>query len=72
MNISARAHTEWCKQRALLELETGGCKHAYASMLSDMNKHDETKISYGLVMMLGQQYALTENVESMRSWINGF
>ena len=36
-------HIEWCKQRALLELDQNGITNALASIQSDLSKHDETK-----------------------------
>ena len=48
-------HLAWCKQRAREYLDHGDIAGAVASMLSDMNKHEETQVhpmlqAYGLLV----------------------
>jgi len=40
-------HLEWCKKRALEYIDINDLQQAFASMVSDLNKHPETK---GLVL----------------------
>ena len=42
-------HIQWCKQRALLELEQS-IKNAMASLLSDLSKHPETQNHPGIII----------------------
>ena len=37
-----KEHVEWCKQRALEELERSGVNAAMASLTSDFGKHEST------------------------------
>jgi len=62
-------HLAWCKERAL-EYLPDDPNQAFASMASDMNKHDETRGHAGLE--LGTLLLLTGNVGDMRKFIEGF
>lgn len=62
----------WCKQRALeyLPHDPAG---AVASMLSDLNKRDETrKVVEGPIGMMGIMAAAGGNAGEVRSFIEGF
>jgi hypothetical protein len=67
-------HLQWCKDRARKEYEfSGDLNDAFASMMSDLRKHDELEnhvgISLGMAMnMSGHLSTETE----MFKWINGF
>ena len=37
-----KEHVEWCKERALEELERSGVNAAMASLTSDFGKHEST------------------------------
>lgn len=75
--IHTRAeHLQWCKDRAIAELNRGGIPavmNAWKSMMSDLSKHSETKdhiaIDLGCsLMMVG---GLCRD-QDMRDFINGF
>lgn len=40
-------HIAWCKQRALIYCDTGNHLDAFASLLSDLDKHEETRTHLG-------------------------
>lgn len=65
-------HLKWCKDRALEYADAGDYKNAIASMLSDLQKHEETKINNSALHMLGILAAQSGNVEEVRRYINGF
>lgn len=66
-------HIQWCKDRALEELNAGNTRDAVISMLSDLGKHDETKNHAG--GMLGAMLLMNGNLNShnkVKEWIEGF
>lgn len=70
-------HIAWCKERALLELDTHsgreGMALAWASMTSDLMKHDDTASHPGIT--LGFMLIMTDNLKTadeMRKFIEGF
>lgn len=65
-------HLAWCKSRAHEYLAKGDCVNAVASMLSDLNKHDETRISNPLLSMLGMQVAAASDTQETKRFIDGF
>ena len=66
-------HLQWCKDRALEYVARGDMPNAWASMVSDMGKHDDTAghsaLELGLMMFLGGH--LSTSAE-MTKFINGF
>jgi hypothetical protein len=66
-------HMDWCKKRALEVLETGDVQGAYASMVSDLGKHEETAghvgITLGMMQMIGGHLGTPAQ---MRHFIEGF
>lgn len=66
-------HLEWCKKRALEYCDQGDIKNAFASMGSDLEKHDETRnhsgINLGILLMMSGQLS---TVDKMRKFIEGF
>lgn len=66
-------HLKWCKERALEYVGQGDLQNAFASMASDLGKHEETAghagIQLGMVMLMGGQ--LNSEAE-MRRFIEGF
>ena len=70
---SREAHIEWCKQRALEYVDRGDNDQAWASMTSDLTKHDETAnhpaIDLGTVLM---RAGLLNYASVMRKFIEGF
>lgn len=71
--MNRHEHMAWCKQRALQILDEGDLTGAYASMVSDLTKHTETKnhlaIELGMQLMMNNHLA-TES--DMRHFIEGF
>lgn len=66
-------HLAWCKQRALEYIDHGDIPGAYASMTSDLNKHDETRGH--VAIELGAMLLFSGNLSSasqMRDFITGF
>lgn len=66
-------HLAWCKERALAELDANGTQQAFASMASDLEKHDKTAghlgIELGMMMLIGGHL---DSDHEMRKFINGF
>lgn len=66
-------HLEWCKKRALEYVDAGDLHQAFASMGSDLGKHEGTAghsaMQIGMMMLLGGQL---NTPEAMRKFINGF
>lgn len=50
-------HLQWCKDRALAYVERGDLVNAVASMMSDLDKHEETKAG-GVLLQLGLMAAM--------------
>ena len=61
-------HLNWAKQRALKYVELGDLPNALASMMSDLEKHPETRMN-PMLPMLGTQ-EIQHGPEAMRKWIN--
>lgn len=66
-------HLEWCKARALGYVDVNDLGNAWASMASDLGKHEETKdhsgISLGDIMFISGHLS---TMNEMRRFINGF
>lgn len=74
MNTTTRSeHLAWCKKRALEYCDIGDTQQAFASMASDLVKHDETRghiaIELGMQMLMG---GFLSTPEKMRNFIEGF
>ena len=72
-NSTREAHLAWCKQRALEFCNINDLQQAFASMGSDLNKHEETANHVGIklgmmLLMSGKLSTVTE----MRKFIEGF
>ena len=70
----ARAeHLQWCKDRAIEYVNAGNLDDAFASMVSDLRKHDELAshmgIELGMMLLMGG-HLKTE--QKMREFILGF
>jgi len=71
--MNRQEHLDWCKQRANEYIELGDLQQAFASFVSDMNKHSETQDH--IALELGSMLLISENLSSphqMREWIDGF
>ena len=66
-------HLQWCKDRALEYCNSGDTQQAYASMTSDLGKHEGTAghsaIELGMMLLMGGKLGTPEE---MRKFINGF
>jgi hypothetical protein len=69
--MNADEHIGWCKQRALEYIKEGNAKDAIASMISDLNKHPETKCNE-YVAALGLICASHDDLIESKRWIEGF
>lgn len=71
--MTRQEHLEWCKHRALKYADAGDVNQAWASMASDLGKHEETEghaaIQLGMMMLMAGQ--LSRPAE-MRKFILGF
>ena len=66
-------HLDWCKQRALEYVDRNDLTNAFASMASDISKHEETNGHIGIGLgtrLLMAGHLSTEH--KMREWIVGF
>jgi TorA maturation chaperone TorD len=71
--MNREEHLQWCKIRALEYVDSDDIQNAWASMASDMQKHEETKdhiaINLGMsLMMIGQ----LSTPQEMRKFIEDF
>lgn len=66
-------HLQWCKDRALEYINNGDITNAYASICSDLTKHEETANHAGITLGMGLMITgKLDNVEEMRKFIEGF
>jgi len=65
-------HLAWCKTRALAYVDVGDLPNAFASLMSDLQKHPETKGhgagDLGMMLMLG---GMLDTAKDMRDFIEG-
>lgn len=73
MTETRAEHLAWCKERALQYVDEGDLTNAYASMASDMGKHEETRdhpaIGLGMMLMVTGDLSTPDE---MRKFIEGF
>lgn len=66
-------HLAWCKKRALEYVDHGDVQNAFASMASDLDKHEATRghagSRLGMMMLMSGQLA---SPDAMRRFIEGF
>lgn len=66
-------HLQWCKKRAHEYLDRGDLVNAVASMMSDLDKHEETKFGPSSVLsQLGIVAAMSNDPREVRRYIDGF
>jgi len=66
-------HVLVCKVRARACLDRGELLQAVTSMMSDLEKHDETKqVPGNRLFHLGIMYAQGGDAAGVRRWIDGF
>lgn len=70
--VTREDHMEWVKERALQYVDDGDVQNAFASLVSDLNKHSETvnhgATNLGMMLMLGGHLSTPEQ---MREFIEG-
>jgi hypothetical protein len=71
MTMSRAEYVEWCKVRALEYFDRGDLGDAVASMMSDMQKREDTQYPVALDQ-LAMLDLMTGNREGVRRWIVGF
>ena len=71
-------HIQWCKERAIQEFDyyaktdpASAVRNGITSMMSDLNKHDETK-SQALQMLCVMEMTKPHSRASFMKFINGF
>jgi len=71
--MTRNEYIQWCKDRANARLEKGEMKDAWASMISDLTKHPETKnhagIELGIMLM---RDGLLNTHQEIKKYIDGF
>jgi hypothetical protein len=65
-------HLRWCKDRALEYWRAGDLQNACVSMVSDLEKHEETKNSNSSLLALGIIYVTNNDYDGMKRWIEGW
>lgn len=65
-------HLTFCKQRAHEYLAIGDVQNAVQSMMSDLQKHDDTKNVAPEVLALGFSVMLSGDRDLARRYIDGF
>ena len=73
MEISRADHLQWCKDRALKYVQQEDWNRAIESMMSDLGKHPETKLTPAeqQVLLTPILFMQTEE-QKLIEWINGF
>jgi uncharacterized protein len=73
MTTSRSEHMAWCKKRAQEYVDQDNLTEAYASMVSDLGKHEETAghmaIEMGMMQLMG---GFLNTQSAMREFIDGF
>ncbi len=70
--MDRQQHLDWCKKRAHEYLAMGDIMNAVTSMLSDMDKHPETKLKTTTLAMLGMMAIQSGSVHEARRFIDEF
>ncbi len=64
-----KEHIEWCKERALEELERSGVDAAMSSLASDFGKHESTNNHMMIMLVFGM---MGMNKKEAKTHIEGF
>lgn len=70
--MNRQQYLEWCKKRAHEYLSKGDLTNAVVSMISDMQKHEETAFKNPVLTMLGMQAVASGDAREVRRFIDGF
>ena len=66
-------HLAWCKERALAYIDRGQCMEGLTSMMSDLDKHDETRGHAGNLIGLQMMMAgMLKDPHEARRFIEGY
>jgi hypothetical protein len=71
-DLTREEHLAWCKRRALEYLDAGEITNAITSMMSDMDKHPETRCNNKVLAHLGMLIAVEQNADAARRFIEGW
>ena len=70
--MTREEHLAFCKERANEYLDRGDIQNGITSMLSDLDKHDETRSAGKSMGMIGILYAMNHDMEGAKRFVNGF
>lgn len=71
--MTREEHLSWCKKRAHEYLDRGDIMNGVTSMMSDLQKHPETKLSEGSPLgMLGLAAIISEDHREATRFVDGF
>jgi hypothetical protein len=71
--MKRQEHLEWCKKRAVEYVESGDLNGAFASMMSDIQKHPDTANHSAITLGMGLKMNGFLNTKSeMKDFILGF
>lgn len=65
-------HLAWCRKRALEYLNRGDLANAILSMISDLEKHPDTRLQNPYLARLGIQMVIDNDLAGARRFIEGF
>jgi hypothetical protein len=67
-------HLAWAKQRAIDYVDRGELSQAVASMLSDLDKHDATRLNPSMAAFIGMAGIMEcqRGADAVRHWVKGF
>lgn len=71
--MNGTEHLQWCKDRALEYVELDDTSQAWASMVSDLRKHEDTRdhpaVELGVMLLVSGNLS---SPREMRDFIKGF
>ena len=70
--LSRDEHLAWAKERALRYLDAGNLADAFASMVSDLDKHADFRQITAAIGPVGMLYVMNRDARNLRRWIEGF
>lgn len=66
-------HLEWAKARVIAHCDAGDWQQAFASLVSDLNKHPDTRNHSGLALAMKRiAHGDLTDPEALRAFIGGF
>lgn len=74
--MTREEHLQWCKDRAMDYVKRGDLVNAVGSMMSDLNKHEETASSgagaFGMLGLMAARDAQRGDQAAVERYILGF